>query len=712
MVEYKIQVKVDASSAQKGAKDVEKALKGAERAGGGLEKVLKQALGAFLGFKTVKGFANLAIEADDIADKLRIVTTGQENLIQVTEQLREISNAGAASLKTSAVAYQQLALASAELGKTQGELINFLGNLELTVRASGASIDESEAAVKALSYAMSTGEVSGRALKTILQDIPTVGDAIAQHLGVTRSGLKELGDQGKISAQDLFAALEKVPPKTKELAEQNTGLQESYVSLKNELVLFVGEVDKTSGATSGATAAIDFLARSVRDLKVAYDEAANATERFHDRQNLFAQDIKTSPVVSIGAGIVNIQRQIDNLLARPIQTEGTRNMIARLRADLDKLGEKAEQVKAGIDAGVLNGLGESKIRPKIIIPGQDEPGPGAKGAAPTPGGSQKSDVFVRQLEEKKLLNEEDVRRIGFIEKVNAKLDDQLAATQALTGGDRDLALAQQLINAEQDKDVTKRTAVTQAMLDEFVAKAKLINASRDEAEAYNIVFDAQEEYERRTKALIELEKKHPEAHKQIEQSLDSLRLAYLEKSTDMADGFERAFLRIKQEANDFASVADAAVNSFADNATDALTAFVTEGKGTFKDFADAVLVDLEKILIRFLVVQAITGIVGGPAAGAIGSTAGNALSGKNANGGTEQPGRSYLVGENGPEIHQPRVTGSTAPIGGGAPQINLQVVNVKDEDEVPAAMSGGKFDRQIVNAIARNRDSVNKSLGR
>lgn len=699
MVEYKIDVKVDTTNTRKGLKGAVDELTKAEKSAGGLEKALKQALGVFISFKAVKGFFSLAEEADNISEKLRLVTKSEEDLIEVTEQLRQISNEGGASLATSAEAYQALSLASKELGKTDAQLLTFLRNLEVTIRASGKSANEAGGAIKQLAFALSTGEVSGRALKTILNEIPTVADALATQLGVTRSGLKELADQGGITGEDLFKALEQVSPKIEDLAKQAGGLDTAFGELRNETLGFVKDLDQGIGVIFGTESALKGLAETVRDVRVAYDEATHAVEWHQDRLNKIREEgLRGS---ALGTSVIRIQRELAELQARPVQSEGVKNYIALLKKELEKLGDQALEIRdaerAAVQGGrpTLPGGGPAPIRAVPVVP---------KDSGKVEQALKETEALKQQAAATALLTAEDVRRDYFTKKINAKLEEQLAATQAMVGGDRDLALAQQLINAEQDKDVAKRVKVTKAMQDEFVAKARLINATRDEAEAYQTVFGAQEEYLRRSAALLRLAEKHPEAHKAIEESLDNLQLAYLEKSKSMGDGFERAFIKMRQEANDFASVAESAVNVFADDATTALQDLVTEGKGSFKDFADSVLKDLEKILIRFLVVQAITGIAG--AAGVPGA-AGPALGGAYADGGTTQPGRSYLVGENGPERFTPGQTGSVAPIAPAAataPQV--KIVNVIDPNEIAAVLASGEVDDVIVNIIARRKEAV------
>lgn len=193
---------------------------------------------------------------------------------------------------------------------------------------------------------------------------------------------------------------------------------------------------------------------------------------------------------------------------------------------------------------------------------------------------------------------------------------------------------------------------------------------------------------------------------QINLKLQDLQLQGLETSTALEDGFTRAFLKIRQEANDFASVGEDITNIFADQATDALVKFAETGKFAFKEFASAILKDITRIIARLLVMQAISAAAGGLGIGVPATVAG-----ARADGGPVQAGRSYLVGEKGPELLQMgNQSGNIVPnneIGGGQQSpVNLQVVNVTDPDEVPQAINDGGSDEAIMNVIARNQDRM------
>src|SRR5690606_22276583 len=96
----------------------------------------------------------------------------------------------------------------------------------------------------------------------------------------------------------------------------------------------------------------------------------------------------------------------------------------------------------------------------------------------------------------------------------------------------------------------------------------------------------------------------------------------------------------------------------------------------------------------------------GGALGFIGSFFGGAK----ASGGDVMSGRSYLVGEHGPEMFTPRSAGSITPnnqLSGSAPVVNVRNINVLDPSVVGDYLGGDEGEQLIMNIVQRNRGALN-----
>lgn len=200
-------------------------------------------------------------------------------------------------------------------------------------------------------------------------------------------------------------------------------------------------------------------------------------------------------------------------------------------------------------------------------------------------------------------------------------------------------------------------------------------------------------------------------------ALAGLKANALETSVTAADGFRRGFQRIKADILDVSRAAEnVLVNAF-NSAEDALVAFVQTGKFNFSSFVDGILADVTRLLAR----QALSGVLNafsGSAGGGGGflSSLLSGLGGAKAAGGPVQAGRTFLVGEKGPELFTPNTSGNVIPnealrSGGSGQPVNVQVINVQDPNEIPQAMASQQGDKVIVNSITRNKQTIKSALG-
>ncbi len=188
--------------------------------------------------------------------------------------------------------------------------------------------------------------------------------------------------------------------------------------------------------------------------------------------------------------------------------------------------------------------------------------------------------------------------------------------------------------------------------------------------------------------------------RQVETAYDQFLIASLEGNTTFSAGVEKTFAEFRLEAEDAAAVASQALNTMADFGTDAIFDLVTNGGAGFRELAQGALQEIEKIIIRMLVLQALNALF--PGAGSVVGAAAP-VAGAAADGGDVEAGRSYIVGERGAEKFTPTAPGRITPLSGGEkPQVNVQVVNVRSQDDIRTALASGEADDLIMNILARH----------
>jgi len=465
------------------------------------------------------------------------------------------------------------------------------------------------------------------------------------------------------------------------------------------------EAERQTEAERAAAAAKLQNSEAVRDLLGSLREEArllalSSQEReIEEELAKRAAALKRQDVDLTDERLASVRAEIEALIRSNAEAERQSEILDRIRGPAERYRQTVEDLGELLERGSItqeefNAAVES-FQPKEL---------------------RAEDPFAEQLESIRAQNEELQIRADNEGVIEEFLLEQ-ARIQREIG---DLSIGQQ---AALFAEVAARVAITSRLEEQAEQEREIARARREQERAaereerrlerlrqqIDLTGSLQEEEQR----LLELLQREPELAEEIGVALEDLRLRQLEASNDLSAGFERAFIKIRREAEDLAAVGEAVVNVFADQATNALVEFATTGTLNFKQFAAAVLEDLIRITARLLIVKALSAFLpGGPATGAGASIA----SGLTANigrqgGGTVQPGQVVRVneGRGQEELFVPDRTGTVLPSAAPAAQSQppqVTIVNVTDPGEIAAVINSGEVDSAIVNVVARNPGKV------
>jgi lambda family phage tail tape measure protein len=207
----------------------------------------------------------------------------------------------------------------------------------------------------------------------------------------------------------------------------------------------------------------------------------------------------------------------------------------------------------------------------------------------------------------------------------------------------------------------------------------------------------------------------PEQQRRYEQELEIIRATQAEALKIYDDTYQQRMqmeadwqVGASEAANDYITTASniaAQTNDLFTNAfqgmEDALVKFVTTGKLDFKSLANSILVDITRIIIKQTIMNALMSAFG-IGTGPIGFASVAGISGGRADGGPVEAGKSYFVGERGPEIFSPNTSGTILPNGVMPRDQAQQIIHIT----VPVQ---GMVDRRTREQIA---STVAMELGR
>lgn len=178
-------------------------------------------------------------------------------------------------------------------GVSMKELEQIFVGFNVAARTSGATAEETSAAMIQLKQALVSGRAQGDELRSILEQAPALGQAVAEQMTklgtfgkVTRAQLKDLGAEGKISTDVLIAALRQLGEQELPKLESsfNTGAQ-AVTDLKNAANELQVQLAEAFGPI-----ALDLI----KGFTAVVNGAADAMERFNRSRMDRGQQIATN----------------------------------------------------------------------------------------------------------------------------------------------------------------------------------------------------------------------------------------------------------------------------------------------------------------------------------------------------------------------------------------------------------------------------------
>lgn len=177
----------------------------ANAAGNWVNKI-KGAIAALGAAKMAKNFIETADELTLINSRLDAINDGIYKGGQLQEQVF-------AAAQRSRGSYQDTAGLVARIGQNAGNMFNnaeaiqFAENMNKSFKIAGASQQEMASATLQLSQALAAGTLRGEEFNAINEAAPTVIQRIADYMGKEKGEMRELAQQGAISAEVVKAAM-------------------------------------------------------------------------------------------------------------------------------------------------------------------------------------------------------------------------------------------------------------------------------------------------------------------------------------------------------------------------------------------------------------------------------------------------------------------------------------------------------------------------
>lgn len=635
---------------------------------------------------SVRSLVTLGDTFTSLNARLSLAVSNTLEFAIAQEELFNIAQRSRAGLENTTTLYASLARSTRQLGVSQKELLRVTETINQALIISGGSAESAAAALIQLGQGLSSGTLQGEELRSVLEQAPRLAQAIADGLGVTVDQLRKLGEEGQLTSTRVFEAIQKSGAQiNKEFGTLPTTVGQSLTQVGNSVLRLVGQLDQAAGATNAIARAFTGISRFI-------DSFGNVPETVN--VGLLARDV------------VKLNKELTSLRARK---DSPFNFVGDIDKQIAEVEQKLKAAKVRFNAA-------DRARSGTLFSADDQGSAEARRLGLIPAARV-------QKEEESKQKRKAAQRISDADRYLQSLLRQLDAT-------KELSAVQELQLALERGELGK---ITPIQLEKLRLIAEEIDLNKTLKEEQQLRINAGRE-----SAIAELDaltKANEEFDQFVKNAIGATPTGRLEEQRmavmKLTEAYELGRFGIVGSAEAVALYGET-VNQFLGNLDEKGEKVKTLGEEiglTFTSaFEDAIVTgqklsdvinslgqDILRITTRKLITEPIGGFFtdalkglggGGNLLGSIGSAISGLFGGSRAGGGDVMSGRSYLVGEQGPEMFVPRTAGTIVPNqrgqDSGGRVINVNVTAVPNMTRDSALQQGARIAQGLNLALARN----------
>ena len=657
MAQANVKLTVDATSATRALQGVQNQTNQLQKAFGGLKTAL---LG--IGFVAVtKNIVSTTVEYQKLEQRLKVLTATNGQYAESVELARQAQVKFGLSGTEALEAITNLQARLGTLGVSMQDMTTIFNGFNTAAILSGASTQEQVGAMRQLIQALGSGVLRGDEFNSIAEQMSAIQGPIAKQLGINVDQLREFAHQGKITKEIVIAAFREIEKEgskaLKELIKNDPSM--TFKVLNNSIEMLSIELGKifVPAVLDGVTALsalvravgnfinsdagqaaliLSGIALGVKGISVAYATAQIALSSL------------AFNLSHIGVQAIIAQQGLTGYSARLLlATKSTTALTIATGALTIAMKALPVVALAGgfvfLTKSIIRSINKQKEFNRIMTEGSVEELQGQ----------------LDKAVEKYLKLEKELERISesgnFIEKLFVENDGQKILEEA---GEEIRKIVNRITEVQDEakeslfkKDLKDLKDVNKSLKD----REDLLKLGTEEERERLALKQKMDDFKTKFAGMdiTELEtliKDNQELEKKIEN---------LERKEEAAKALAKQYEQIGK------SIEDGIVSNLAD---------AVEGTKTLAEAAVNVLNKLKRKLIEVAIQRAISGLNIG---GSIGDFLKDVFK---AEGGPVNRGRSYIVGERGPEMFVPNTSGTIVPnnslaMGGGG-VTNVITVNV------------------------------------
>lgn len=208
--------------------------------------------------RATDAMASLAARVGLVSDSARDAAAANAAVARIAQQT-------GTSLEATGTLYVRLAGALKDTGASQREVAGITETVNQAMAVSGATASEASGAITQLAQGFAAGALRGDEFNSVNEAAPRIMAALAKSLGVTRGELRQMAEDGKLTAGVLRKALsgEQAQAIAAEFSKLPATIGRAWQQLINSTTIAISRFTQESGAFAGASALISGIARAI-----------------------------------------------------------------------------------------------------------------------------------------------------------------------------------------------------------------------------------------------------------------------------------------------------------------------------------------------------------------------------------------------------------------------------------------------------------------
>jgi tape measure domain-containing protein len=227
----------------------------------------RKALVAFASIRAASHIVEFADSAILINNRLRVATKSAEDFARAQKFIFEVSRETRTEVQASAVVYSRLLQSTSQLTFNTEELEQVMVNLNKSIAIGGATSQEAKNALIQFSQALASGALRGDELRSVSEQLPALANAIGKEFGLAKGQLLAFAkaNPGILEVEKVLkGVLNATEDLDQQFARTTPTIMNGFVAISNAVKSLLIEVQDGTGVFSGLSKALMFVGENLK----------------------------------------------------------------------------------------------------------------------------------------------------------------------------------------------------------------------------------------------------------------------------------------------------------------------------------------------------------------------------------------------------------------------------------------------------------------